>query len=642
MWYLFGGHGWIGRQFLAYLAKEHSNISVAVPTIRLDDTAGLTVFLHGLDPLNDRVISFIGRTHGGSFTTIDYLEQGRPQLIENVRDNFFGPAQAMMLCQSLGIHFTYLGTGCIFSYDETEHPFGNVRKGFTEESLPNFFGSSYSIVKGFTDRFAHLFNDSCLNLRIRMPINADLSATRNFITKILTYSKVCSIPNSMTVLPDMFPIMYQMIQARETGTWNMTNPGKIEHNQILELYKKYIDPDFQYTNFSLEEQSKILLSERSNNILCTQKLESKYFILPIYQSMCRLMRKIAIDRIQRENHHVLSAEDGTSNILVTGGYGFVGSNFLHHLVRCKINGVYSIGEIVNVDKNSYCSVPELLDDISTYVTSYDIDINETDGILNILRRHSINVVVHFAAQSHVDNSFGNSIEFTMDNIRGTHSLLEASRQYGHILRFLHMSTDEVYGENLTTTPFTETVLPNPTNPYAATKISAEFLVQSYFHCFQLPILIVRGNNIYGPRQFPEKLIPKNIYRILNKQKVLVQGDGQTRRNYMYVDDICEGILRVLDQGVINEIYNIGDPKDEQTVMSVLETLLRELLPESRKDLAENMEAFVEYTADRYFNDFSYSIDCSKIQSLGWKPKMSFAEGIRKTIDYYRRMERRYQ
>lgn len=206
----------------------------------------------------DRIICLIGRTHGPGFSTIDYLEQ-KGKLVENVRDNLYSPVVLALLGKKYGIHVTYLGTGCIFTYKDEE-------RVFTEDDRPNFFGSGYSTVKGFTDRIMHFFSDSTLNLRIRMPI-VGYHHPRNFITKITTYEKICSIPNSMTVLPDMIPILIQLAADKKTGTLNLTNPGVISHNEILALYKQHVDPSFEWKNFTLEEQAKILLSERSNNEL---------------------------------------------------------------------------------------------------------------------------------------------------------------------------------------------------------------------------------------------------------------------------------------------------------------------------------------------------------------------------------------
>ena len=235
--------------------------TVVEATARADDEKAVDKEIIEVAP--DRILCLIGRTHGQGYSTIDYLEQ-KGKLVENVRDNLYAPMVLALLGKAHGIHVTYLGTGCIF----TDTP-SDTR--FTEENKPNFFGSGYSTVKGFTDRLMHFFFDSVLNLRIRMPI-VGYHHPRNFITKITSYEKICSIPNSMTVLDDMIPLMIRLASEKTTGTINLTNPGTISHNEILEMYKKYVDPEFTWKNFTIEEQSKILLSERSNNELDTTRL----------------------------------------------------------------------------------------------------------------------------------------------------------------------------------------------------------------------------------------------------------------------------------------------------------------------------------------------------------------------------------
>lgn len=268
------GEGWIGNQVVEQLLKL--NHEVVIGKIRAENLSGLEREIKEVAPTH--VMSFIGRTHGHIddkvFTTIDYLEQPG-KLKENVRDNLYSPVVLAMLCTKLQLHFTYLGTGCIFEFEEPTHPFGQEVNGFTEDSVPNFFGSGYSVVKGYTDRLMHLFEDSVLNLRIRMPITSDRNS-RNFITKITTYKKVCSVPNSMTVLDELIPMLIDMAEKKVVGTMNLTNPGLITHNEILEMYKEIVDPEFVWENFTVEEQAKILAAGRSNNFLDTSRLESLY------------------------------------------------------------------------------------------------------------------------------------------------------------------------------------------------------------------------------------------------------------------------------------------------------------------------------------------------------------------------------
>lgn len=253
-WLVYGSKGWIGGMVVSELVKKGEQVVAA--EARADQEDAVEQEIQAVQP--DRIICLIGRTHGPGFSTIDYLEQ-KGKLVENVRDNLYSPVVLALLGKKYGIHVTYLGTGCIFTYKDEE-------RVFTEDDRPNFFGSGYSTVKGFTDRIMHFFSDSTLNLRIRMPI-VGYHHPRNFITKITTYEKICSIPNSMTVLPDMIPILIQLAADKKTGTLNLTNPGVISHNEILSLYKQHVDPSFEWKNFTLEEQAKILLSERSNNEL---------------------------------------------------------------------------------------------------------------------------------------------------------------------------------------------------------------------------------------------------------------------------------------------------------------------------------------------------------------------------------------
>ena len=271
---VYGKNGWIGSKVLKLL-NEDSSVEVIAGNSRVNNIVDLENEIKEVVPTH--VISLIGRTHGTYnekvYGTIDYLEQPG-KLVENVRDNLFSPMVLSLLSKKYNFHFTYLGTGCIFEFDEN-HPFGKEENGFTEDSLPNFFGSSYSIVKGFTDQLMHLVEDSVLNVRIRMPITDEYN-NRNFITKITNYAKICSVPNSMTVLNELLPLMIDMAKNKVTGTVNLTNPGLITHNEILEMYKEIVDSEFKWENFTIEEQNKILDSGRSNNFLETTKLQSLY------------------------------------------------------------------------------------------------------------------------------------------------------------------------------------------------------------------------------------------------------------------------------------------------------------------------------------------------------------------------------
>lgn len=269
---IFGSKGWIGNQFINFLEsikKNNPNFTYIETNVRADNERLVNDILIAHNPTH--IISFIGRTYGEGINTIDYLEK-EGKLRENMRDNLYGPLVLAMLSKKYNIHYTYIGTGCIFSQEDP------LMKSYNEESEPDFFGSSYSIVKGFTERLLK-FYDTTLILRIRMPI-VDFHHPRNFISKIINYDKICSMPNSMTVLPDFYPIILDLIKRKEVGTLNLVNPGLISHNEILEMYKEIVDPTFKWENFTIEEQNQVLKSERSNNQMDTAKLISLYPTVP--------------------------------------------------------------------------------------------------------------------------------------------------------------------------------------------------------------------------------------------------------------------------------------------------------------------------------------------------------------------------
>ena len=277
---VYGHNGWIGGQIINLL--QNLNYEFICGKSRVDDKENVENEIKTILP--SHIICLVGRTHGyidnKYYPTIDYLEQPN-KLVDNVRDNLFSPVVLAILSKKYNFHLTYMGTGCIFEYFNIDGYMSLVDKngkntlGFDENSKPNFFGSSYSIVKGYTDELMHLFDDTVLNVRIRMPITAEKNP-RNFIRKIISYENICSIPNSMSVLPELLPIMIDMLIKNITGTINLSNPGLISHNEILEMYKEIIDPLFTWKNFTIEEQNEILSAKRSNNCLDTTKLSKLY------------------------------------------------------------------------------------------------------------------------------------------------------------------------------------------------------------------------------------------------------------------------------------------------------------------------------------------------------------------------------
>jgi UDP-glucose 4,6-dehydratase len=311
------------------------------------------------------------------------------------------------------------------------------------------------------------------------------------------------------------------------------------------------------------------------------------------------------------------------NLLVTGGYGFIGSNFINYYFHKNPNVC-----IINLDAMYYCaSESNVLQEIRDSPRYHFIkgNLQSSDLINYILKEHSITHVIHFAAQSHVQNSFDDSLKYTLDNIVGTHTLLESVRTFGHIKKFIHVSTDEVYGESLNDDLKHEASVLIPTNPYAATKAGAELIAMSYIKSYGLPIIITRGNNVYGPNQYPEKLIPRFIEQLRNNTQVTIQGDGSAIRSFLHVDDTCSAFECILDRGKVGEIYNIGTP-EEYTVMEVAKILVKLI---KRTD---QFESYVRFIKDRPFNDSRYFISNEKLVGLGWKIQIPFLEGIKKLVN----------
>src|SRR3989344_2956443 len=306
-------------------------------------------------------------------------------------------------------------------------------------------------------------------------------------------------------------------------------------------------------------------------------------------------------------------------ILVTGGAGFMGSNFIRFMVN-----KYPQHQIINYDKLTYAADLRNLDDIK-HKKNYKFvkgDVCNFKFLVKFLKE--VDCIIHLAAESHVDNSIGNSLIFTTSNTYGTHVLLEAAR-LNNVKKFLHVSTDEVYGD-IEKGSFKEDSILNPNNPYSASKAGAEMIARSYHKTYKMPITIVRGNNVFGPCQYPEKIIPAFITRLLQDKKIPLHGDGSNIRTYIYADDFSLALETAFNKGKAGEIYNIGT-KDERSNIQIAKTLIKKL----SKD-----ESYIDNVKDRPFNDKRYSIDTTKIKALGWKQKHKFETALDETIGWYKK------
>jgi dTDP-glucose 4,6-dehydratase len=328
------------------------------------------------------------------------------------------------------------------------------------------------------------------------------------------------------------------------------------------------------------------------------------------------------------------------NILVTGGCGFIGSNFVR-LTLEKYAGI----RLVNLDKLTYAGNPQNLADIADDSRYRFVrgDICDASLVEQLFVEEQIDTVVHFAAESHVDRSITGPTAFIETNILGTFVLLEAARKAwgadqgaaGAGSRFLHVSTDEVYGSLGDTGLFTEKTPYDPRSPYSSSKASSDHLVSAYHHTYGLPILITNCSNNYGPYQFPEKLIPLIINNALNGKVLPVYGDGKNVRDWLYVVDHCTAILEVLEKGRLGETYNIGGNNEKQNI-EVVQTIC-DILDEAAGPLTAGKprRSLITFVKDRPGHDRRYAIDAGKIKKeLGWKPSVTFEEGIRNTVGWY--------
>lgn len=316
------------------------------------------------------------------------------------------------------------------------------------------------------------------------------------------------------------------------------------------------------------------------------------------------------------------------SILVTGGSGFIGSHFINK--HWKEN---EKSFIVNLDAMYYCANEDNVDILVRKSPRYvfvEGNICDPNLVLHILKTYDIDIVVHFAAQSHIQNSFTDSTNYVRDNVVGTHTLLEASRKYGEVIKFIHISTDEVYGDSLLADnqKKTEQSVLCPTNPYAATKASAELLATSYHHSFKLPVIITRCNNVYGPNQYHEKLIPKFIKLLKEGKKVTIQGDGTNVHGFLHVWDVISAIDIIIEKGIVGEVYNIGNENDDEfSVRDIAKGLIIIMNKHKTFKYEEDYEPYIEYIEDRPFNDMRYFISNQKIKDLGWKPEVNFLDGL---------------
>ncbi len=307
-------------------------------------------------------------------------------------------------------------------------------------------------------------------------------------------------------------------------------------------------------------------------------------------------------------------------ILVTGGAGFIGSDLVRRLARS------SRAKLSVVDSLTYAGDLKRIETVLPAIAFYQVDIVDRPALEKVFAQESPQVVIHYAAETHVDRSIVSPEKFIQTNVIGTFNLLQLSLEY-KVQKFVHISTDEVYGELSLTGPekFREDYPLRPNSPYSASKASAELLVRSYIKTYKFPAVIVRASNAYGPWQYPEKLIPLSIVRLVFDQKVPIYGTGKNVRTWLYVEDFTEAVIQILEKAPIGEIYNVGST-EEKPNLEVVKELLR---------LLNKSENLIEFVPDRPGHDLRYAVDTTKIErDLGWRPRISFQEGLKKTVEWY--------
>lgn len=329
------------------------------------------------------------------------------------------------------------------------------------------------------------------------------------------------------------------------------------------------------------------------------------------------------------------------NLLVTGGAGFIGSNLIRQVIDQP-----EITKLVNLDCLTYAGHLENLEGIHGIHPRYvfeQVDLRDKAEVLRVIRQHDITHVIHLAAESHVDRSIAAPADFITTNINGTFHLLEACRAHGFCsassiqnqrVRFLQVSTDEVFGSlGSTEAAFTEATPCAPNSPYSASKAASDMLVRSYHHTYGLPAIITRCSNNYGPCQFPEKLIPVVIQKVLNRQSIPVYGDGLNVRDWLHVGDHCQALWNVLTRGKAGETYNIGG-QNELTNLHLVQQIC-DVIDELAPTLGGNSRSLITFVPDRPGHDRRYAMNAEKIQSeLGWKPAHTFETGVRETVQWY--------
>ncbi|CAF0936892.1 unnamed protein product [Adineta steineri] len=490
---------------------------------------------------------------------------------------------------------------------------------FTTENKLTDPNSSINIVQNATDELIKLYSH-IINVKLFTPISDEDLKEDILLTKLKSlWEHNPEEYHHITILSDVLPILLAILHdGKITGQIDVCNKGTISLKCFEQLISKQVKKDLTIHPNNINEDLIDNFEKWNKQMISpeTRHLYQASFIVPnAEESLHQYLQQKSIQLSQNKS----------KIILVTGGCGFIGSTFINHWLE-----TYSEDRIINIDRlDPVSNLKNVQNSTSSNYSLIVADINNKDIVLHLMKQYNITHIVHFAVQAHLDNTFGNSVTFTESNVYGTHSVLEAARIYGKIQKFIHISTDEVYGETAAGS-YQETNLLNPLNPYAATIAAAEFLVKSYGESFKLLYCIVRLSNVYGPRQHFEKIIPAFINNLLKGEKLKIHGDGSQTRLYIYVEDVIRAIETILHKGKTRTIYNIGG-ENELSVIDIAKKLLKKLQPDKIPN------DVITYDEGRAFTEKRYSTTSTSgaIKSLGWKTNVSFDEGLNKTIQWYK-------
>lgn len=661
---VWGHTGLVGKHVMECLHKEESIHAVRAESRLSEISIEMIRELNAIRP--EFVVIAAGLT---GRPNVDWCETHKSETWDV---NVIGTFDLISECSSRGIPVVFFSTGCIYDYGD------DPTRVFTETDPPNFEGSFYSWSKKELENMLkhHGLLRRVLVCRLRMPIQTKHD-DRNLIDKLLKYDTIIADrPNSMSILEEIVPRCLQLgIFHGVRGLLNAVNPGAMTHKEILDLYSsivRRVEPRFvKFDDFAHT------MGARSNCVLDASRLVGL-----CVQHDLGLISNLS-NGIEQILHRWSDSISDHRALWITGAAGFIGSHVLEELLTWngrKINDFIIVdkltyaGSIKNVceairgnRRFNFVTSPVTIDSIyaeapmvppvtliaedpaeNQRVYFSHCDIAEAEQLQNMLEQYEARagtrvhheLVLHFAANTHVDRSFHNSIDFTRANVLGTHNLLELfykiRERDSYWPKFLHVSTDEVHGT--VDSPLESKSEPygilDPTNPYAATKAAAEMLVRSYGHSYRMPYVITRANNVYGPRQYPEKLVPTAITKWMAGETFEVHGDGSSRRHFLYVKDIARAFGLIADyfrrsKSQESRVIMISGASEEPTVMQVVEDLKK--VPELAK-----YENAVRFTRDRPFNDRRYysARDPFLWDTLGWRAIVPWDLGLRETVRYH--------